>query len=210
MANTLSNAFCPWSAGPAIIVPHSDLTLSYSDLHRLTTSFQRSLADIGIAPHSAVSIALPNNLEFIVSFLATASQRAIAAPLNPNYKQAEFEFYIDDIKSALVIVPDGAYAAGAPAVKAARRFNAAVAEAKWCPRRNQVLLVLKEKGGLQGKAAVQLAFAEPEDIALVLHTSGTTGKPKAVPLTHKNLTTTMRMAPPPPAVSFNRSVFSSN
>lgn len=109
-----------------------------------------------------------------------------------------------------MIVPDGAYAAGAPAVKAARRFNAAVAEAKWCPRRNQVLLVLKEKGGLQGKAAVQLAFAEPEDIALVLHTSGTTGKPKAVPLTHKNLTTTMRMAPPPPVVSFNHSVFGFN
>lgn len=210
MANTLSNAFCPWSSGPAIIIPHSDLTLSYSDLHRLTTTFQRSLADIGIAPHSAVSIALPNNLEFIVSFLATASQRAIAAPLNPNYKQAEFEFYIDDIKSALVIVPDGAFAAGAPAVKAAKKFNAAVAEAKWCPRRNQVLLTLKEQGGLRGKAAVEMAFAEPEDVALVLHTSGTTGKPKAVPLTHRNLTRTMRISPPPPGVDLNGCVLPTN
>lgn len=193
MANTLSNSFCPWSAGPAIIIPHSDLTLSYADLHHLTATFQHSLASIGIAPGSAVSIALPNNLEFIVSFLATASQRAIAAPLNPSYKQAEFEFYIDDIKSALVIVPKGAVAAEAPAVKAARKFNAAVAEAEWSPQKRQVLLVLKEKGGLQGKGAVATATAEPEDVALVLHTSGTTGRPKAVPLTHRNLTRTMRM-----------------
>lgn len=192
MSNTLSNSFCPWSTGPAIIIPHSDLTLTYADLHRLTTAFQRSLASIGIAPHSAVSIALPNNLEFVVSFLATAAQRAIAAPLNPNYKQAEFEFYIDDIKSALVVVPAGAVAADAPAVKAARKFNAAIAEVEWSPQKGQVLLVLKESGKLAGKSAVEAAVAEPEDVALVLHTSGTTGRPKAVPLTHRNLTRTMR------------------
>lgn len=39
--------------------------------------------------------------------------------------------------------------------------------------------------------AQKMLEAEPDDIALVLHTSGTTGRPKAVPLTHKNLVTNM-------------------
>lgn len=189
-ATTLSTSFCPASTTPAVIIPgRSPLTLSYAQLYQQTSAFQRTLASIGIAPHSAVSIALPNNLEFIVSFLAVAAQRAIAAPLNPNYKQSEFEFYIDDLKSALIIVPAGAVAADAPAVKAARKFGAAVAEVAWDAGKGEVVLVVKEKGSLKG--IVPVAKAEEEDVALVLHTSGTTGRPKAVPLTHRNLTRTM-------------------
>lgn len=191
-ATTLSTSFCPASTIPAVIIPgRSPLALSYAQLYQQTSAFQRTLASIGIAPHSAVSIALPNNLEFIVSFLAVAAQRAIAAPLNPNYKQSEFEFYIDDLKSALIIVPAGAVAADAPAVKAARKFGAAVAEVAWDAGKGEVVLVVKEKGSLKG--AVPVAKAEEEDVALVLHTSGTTGRPKAVPLTHRNLTRTMSM-----------------
>ncbi|KAL7270654.1 hypothetical protein RUND412_006633 [Rhizina undulata] len=188
---TLSSSFATNSSTPAIIIPHHNLTLTYTDLHNLTSAFQRSLASISITPNSAVSIALPNNLEFIVSFLATAAQRSIAAPLNPNYKQGEFEFYIDDIKSKLVIVPRGAVAAGAPAVRAARRFNAAVAEVEYDPARKEVVLDLKERGVLQGIRETSIVRAQEEDVALVLHTSGTTGRPKAVPLTHRNLTRTM-------------------
>lgn len=92
-----------------------------------------------------------------------------------------------------MIVPAGAVAADAPAVKAARRFNAAVAEAEWSNERGEVLLVLKVAGGLKGKGPVGIAVAQAEDVALVLHTSGTTGRPKAVPLTHTNLTRTMSM-----------------
>lgn len=53
-----------------------------------------------------------------------------------------------------------------------------------------VKVSLVERGRLGN--SVPLATAQPDDVALVLHTSGTTGRPKAVPLTHKNLTTTMR------------------
>ncbi|KAI4741771.1 acetyl-CoA synthetase-like protein [Aureobasidium sp. EXF-12298] len=185
---TLTNAFSHSSHDTAIIVPGKQpLTVSYEQLTADILSFQEKLAKLGITPASAVSIALPNTYPFIVAFLATAWQRAIAAPLNPAYKQSEFEFYIDDLKSALVLVPQGL--ADGPAVKAATKYNAAVAECYWNGK--EVVLDIKDEGKLKGKGNKSIEYAQPDDVALVLHTSGTTGRPKAVPLSHKNLTRTM-------------------
>ncbi|KAF8458913.1 hypothetical protein BGX38DRAFT_1084773 [Terfezia claveryi] len=187
-SSTLTTAIAAPSTQPAVIIPPLDLTLTYSYLHDLITKFQHSLAAIGISHNDAVSISLPNTLEFIVIFLAVGAQRAIAAPLNPNYKQDEFEFYIGDLRSKLVIVPRGDVGKDSPAVRAARRFGAGVAEVWWDGQ--EVKIEVKEKGKGLGRA-VEVQQAKEGDVALVLHTSGTTGRPKAVPLTHKNLTTTM-------------------
>ncbi|KAK5110092.1 hypothetical protein LTR16_005657, partial [Cryomyces antarcticus] len=98
---TLSNSFQQQSQSTAIIIPDKDrsLTVSYDQLTAEVASFQQKLAKLGVTPEAAVSIALPNSYPFIVAFLAAAWQRAIAAPLNPAYKQSEFEFYIDDLSS---------------------------------------------------------------------------------------------------------------
>ncbi|KAK3904098.1 hypothetical protein C8A05DRAFT_13997 [Staphylotrichum tortipilum] len=191
---TLQSAVQGAPADVAVIVPSRPqaLAVTYKDLVAEVAAFQQKLAAIGIAKGSPVSIATVNSYEFIVSFLAAAWQRAVAAPLNPAYKQDEFEFYIDDVKSAIVLVPRGAYAAQSPAVKAAQKFNAAVAECYWDAAKNEVALDVKELGQLQGKPAQPFLTPEPEDIALVLHTSGTTSRPKVVPLSHRNLTRTMR------------------
>ena len=95
------------------------------------------------------------------------------------------------MNSALALVPQGAVSKNSEAVRAARQYNAAVAECYW--NGEEVVLDVKELGKLRGKTDVGLLSAQPEDVALVLHTSGTTGRPKAVPLTHRNLTTTMSM-----------------
>ncbi|KAF7508316.1 hypothetical protein GJ744_009461 [Endocarpon pusillum] len=189
---TLSTAFSKESDAPAIIIPTKPqpLTISYKELSTEVLSFQKKLASLGIDHGAAVSIALPNTYEFIVSFLATSWQRAIAAPLNPSYKKDEFEFYINDLSSALALVPKGSFEKDAPAVRAARKYEAAIAECYWDGK--EVVLEIKDKGKLASKGGQRLLQADPDDIALVLHTSGTTGRPKAVPLTQRNLTRSVK------------------
>jgi len=190
---TLQSAIQGAPDAVAVIVPGKPaLEVTYKDLVAEVASFQKKLAALGITTASPVSIALVNSYEFIVSFLAASWQRAIAAPLNPNYKQDEFEFYIEDVKSAIVLVPRGAYAASSPAVKAAQKFRAAVAECYWDSAKREVALDVKERGLLEGAPSQPSLVPQPDDIALVLHTSGTTSRPKVVPLTHRNLTRTMR------------------
>ncbi|ROT41508.1 peroxisomal-coenzyme A synthetase [Sodiomyces alkalinus F11] len=194
MALTLQSAIRGADKSDAIIIPSKPkpLIATYADLKREAASFQQKLAAIGITKGSAVSIAVVNSYEFIVSFLAASWQRGIAAPLNPAYKQEEFEFYIEDIQSAIVLVPRGAYASNAPAVRAAKKFNAAVAETHWDESLKEVVLDVKDVGGLRGKGREKVLKPEADDVALVLHTSGTTSRPKVVPLTHANLTRTMK------------------
>ena len=186
--STLADSFSHDSNATAIIIPGSPtLTVSYKQLASDVSAFQHKLTKLGITPAAAVSIALPNSYPFIVAFLAASWQRAIAAPLNSAYKQSEFEFYIDDLSSALVLVPKGE--STGPAVKAAKKYNAAVAECYW--NGQEVVLDVKDEGKLKGNGNKTVERAQVDDIALVLHTSGTTGRPKAVPLSHKNLTRTM-------------------
>lgn len=189
---TLSTAFSTESDSPATLVPSkpSPKTISYKQLSIDVISFRKKLATLGITRELAVSIALPNTYEFVVSLLAATWQRAIAAPLNPAYKQDEFELYIDDLSSALILVPQGWYEKDAHAVRAARKYDAAVAECHWDG--NEVVLKVKNEGKLANAGGQRVLQADPEDTALVLHTSGTTGRPKAVPLTHRNLTRTMK------------------
>lgn len=92
MATTLAASFHKDSSATAVIVPGKPhaLTVSYKQLSSDIASFQEKLAAIGVVAGSAVSIALPNSYEFIISFLAAGWQRGIAAPLNPAYKQSEY------------------------------------------------------------------------------------------------------------------------
>lgn len=174
------------SSDDALIIPgEDDLVLSHSQLHQAISQLQAELAKLGIQQGSAVSIALPNSVELISVFLAATWQRGIAAPLNPGYKQDEFEFYIDDLCSALVVIPKGAYEKEGPAVKAARKYNSAIAECYWTG--GKIALDIMEEGKLKDSKDQDTLEADEDDIALVLHTSGTTGRPKAVPLSHTNL-----------------------
>lgn len=160
---TLTTALNYGSSSPAVIIPETGLHISYHDLKNHITVLQSSLAEIGVAPHSAVTISLINGFEFAVSFLAIVAQRAIAAPLNPAYQQSEVEFYVDDIKAALLIVPRGAVQKDSPAVRAARKSGAGVAEI-WFDGKH-IQLDLKEKGNnLEPKQSV--VQARVDDIAV--------------------------------------------
>ena len=162
---TLTTALNYHSSSPAIILPESDFHLSYSALSSQISSLQSALAKIGVAPNSAVAISLINSLEFAISFLAVGAQRAIAATLNFAYQQSEVEFYVDDIKAALMIVPRGAVEKDAPAVRGARKFGAGIAEIWWDGK--ELKLELKEKGK-HLKPGQEVVKAHSDDIAVIV------------------------------------------
>lgn len=174
----------------AIVIPDG-LELNFKQLRSLIQSLRKELfATEGLGAQQVVSIALPNSLEFVASFLAITGSGMIAAPLNPNFKQSEFEFYIDDMKSRLVIVPAGS-SNDHPAVAAATKMGAAIAEVHFDG--TSIRLNKLSPGSRPPIPGLQRA-RNPKltDIAFVLHTSGTTGRPKAVPLLHSNMIASVR------------------
>lgn len=173
----------------AVVVPDGP-SLNYKQLLSVVTSLQKELINEGLGAQQVVSIALPNSIEFVASFLAVTGSAMIAAPLNHNYKQSEFEFYIDDMKSRLVLVPAGS-TKDHPAVAAATEMGAAIAEVRFDG--TSIRLNKLSAGSRPPVPGIEPA-RDPKftDIAFVLHTSGTTGRPKAVPLLHSNMIASAR------------------
>jgi acyl-CoA synthetase (AMP-forming)/AMP-acid ligase II len=165
---------------PALVSPDGP-TITYDSLRTQVARLMAQLKSFGIHKEDRVAIVLPNGLEVIASFLAVTGV-ATAAPLNAAYKPDEFEFYLDDTKARAVITgPDAGQEAVAAAPKGAIH----------------IVVTMDEAGeinfsGPSGATASTDPDLGEDDVALVLHTSGTTSRPKRVPLTHKNLTTSLR------------------
>ena len=115
-----------------------------------------------------------------MAFLSIACG-AVAAPLNPAYTAAEFEFYLSDLDARALIVQAGV---ASPAIEVARRRGIRVIEI--VPKAQEPAGAFEFMGLCTGSAP-STEIARAEDVALVLHTSGTTSRPKMVPLTHQNL-----------------------
>lgn len=166
---------------PSIIVPgEQNVTLSWFQLEQETKLLRQKLAATSDITQQTIVIALANSVEFVSIYLAITEKRGIAAPLSPSNKENEFSFYLEDVKAAMVIVPKGAYNANSDPVRAAKRYGCGIAECYW-DGQTVVLDVIfqKEQTNGQHKAAPDIEPLDT-DIALLLHTGGTTGKPKAV------------------------------
>ena len=81
------------------------LPLSYSELRIHCKKIGRQLASQGLSNSSRIAIVMPNGPDMATAFLAVACHMS-AAPLNPSYKESEYEFYLEDLKPALVIVAE--------------------------------------------------------------------------------------------------------
>ena len=174
---TLADIFSHKSSSPAIIIPDSGPELSYPQLFEQIKKFQQQIIKkCNIEPQEAIAIVLPNSLEFAITFLAITLLRNVAAPLNPNYAENEFKFYINDSKSKVMIVPKGWVQQNKPAVQAAKSFNAVIFEVAWDNHSQQINLDIKSGNAKGGNFEERNPY--PADVALLLHTSGTTGRPK--------------------------------
>jgi acyl-CoA synthetase (AMP-forming)/AMP-acid ligase II len=164
---------------PAILAPERAI-LTHGGLRRQIERTAGQLNKLGLGRGHRIAIVLANGPEMATAFLSVAAA-ATTAPLNPAYREDELDFYLNDIGAkAILVAGDEA----GPAVAVAERLGIAV-----------LRLIADEDGpvgsftigGAAIGAPVASALAEPGDIALLLHTSGTTSRPKLVPLTHANL-----------------------
>jgi len=166
----------------ALSITGSGSAVSYGQLRQQVDALGRTLSQLGLGRGDRIAMALPNGLEVIASFLA-ASTVGTAAPLNPAYTRDEFQFYLEDTGARALIVPpkDGDEA------RAAAGDQVLIVEAE-CDADGRVQFSSTGSAG-DLRSAV---YPEPDDIALILHTSGTTSRPKRVPLSHANLLTSAR------------------
>ncbi len=159
--------------------------LSYGALRALSTEVEAQLRSFGIGADDRVAIVLPNGPEMAAAFV-TIAQAAVTAPLNPAYQQQEYSFYLEDLRAKALVVPadyDG------PALAAAAALGMAI------------LRLHKQPGQPAGQfrlggtpAATPAPSGQPgaQSTALILHTSGTTSRPKIVPLLQSNLVASAR------------------
>ena len=170
---------------PALIVPDSGEVLTYTQVATRVEALAQRLAGLGVRRGDRVALALPNGPDVVLLLLAVTALGAAAGPLNPAYTATEYEFFLTDIAPRLMLIPASGSAAATAAAATAGITLIGVRPAAGGP---PDLLT-------DGQAAtVKRAFepGSPEDIALILHTSGTTSRPKQVPLRQRNLMASAR------------------
>lgn len=163
---------------PLFIAPETDLKLSYGELARQAQGFARWAASRGLKRGDRVAMLLPNGMQAGLIFLAAMTSGYVIVPLNllatPNqllhclrHSGARVVMTCTDLLLSLTPLLPQLADGGAPDV------------VEVDPDADRFLL--------EASAAADVEAPDPEDVALLMYTSGTTGTPKGVPLTHANL-----------------------
>jgi acyl-CoA synthetase (AMP-forming)/AMP-acid ligase II/aryl carrier-like protein len=169
---------------PAILAPDRK-TLTFERLKWQVDDSVHRLRAFGIRRNDRVALVLPNGPEATVALIAVASC-ASSAPLNPAYRATELRSYLRDLKPVALIQQEATHSAagevaeelGIPVI---RLFPEIHNEAG----RFSLVFPASFRGEAQG-------FAQSDDVAILMQTSGTTSRPKLVPLTHANLLASAR------------------
>ena len=165
---TLNNLIDPlYEKNIAIISNFSQI--NYKNLNDSVEKGSELLSFLKMDSGDTVSIALDNNIEFIISFLSITNATGIAAPLNPAYTKEEFKFFMEDSKSKILITSENK----TEAINAANELNILIIFASF--EENKFSL------SMDNVTLTKIRDYETpseKNIALFLHTSGTTSRPK--------------------------------
>ena len=178
MEKTIRNMINQQNDDLIFLTSEKNEKLSYGEFKIFNEKISRQLAATNVKNSDRAAIVLPNGPLMASSFLSISSYMS-AAPLNPSYKQEEFEFYLDDLKPKFLLVEPNSKSL---AVIAAKNLNIPVFEMKISVNQPLGTFELFDK---------ETNYKNPNDYdeALVLHTSGTTSRPKIVPLSNLNIFT---------------------
>ncbi|HJX42381.1 MAG TPA: long-chain fatty acid--CoA ligase [Geodermatophilus sp.] len=157
-----------------------DASLTYDEFRDVAGQVAAGLRARGVEPGDRVGMVLPNVLSFPVVFYGALLSGAVVVPMNPLLKAREIEYYLTDSGARLVVAVEPS---AQPAAEAAATVGIdAVTVGAALP---------EELMGPAGEVPAAVERAD-EDTAVILYTSGTTGKPKGAELTHAGLTSNAR------------------
>ncbi len=163
--------------------------LTYAGLRDHAAQTVATLNRLGIGRNARVAIVLPNGPEMAAAFVTIASG-ATTAPLNLNYRATEYEFYLSDLNAKALIVEQES---SSEAIDVATKLGIPILRLTVADEAPAGLFDLVPDADMaSADPAANGGMAQPDDVALVLHTSGTTSRPKIVPLTNVNVCATAR------------------
>jgi len=165
------------SEARALGAPERDW-LTYGGLRDLAARTEESLRSFGVGASDRVAIVLPNGPDMASSFF-TIAQAATTAPLNPNYREDEFAFYLEDLNAKALVVAAGY---DGPALAAGQRLGLTILRLNAHAAAGDFTLLSDGETDAADKGS-----PTAQDVALILHTSGTTSRPKIVPLLQSNV-----------------------
>lgn len=177
---TVPELLSPDHVGPALLTASGE-EMDHDALRRSVDRLATQLRQMGLGPKDRIAIVLGNGPEMALVLLAVMSV-GCAAPLNPRYREDEFRFYLEDLHArALIGIPGQSVAARAAASK------------------DTIQIDVRGEGLAIDLVAPETSSTAPtgdrpteDDPVLVLHTSGTTSRPKVVPLRQRNLARSAR------------------
>ncbi|HWF25064.1 MAG TPA: class I adenylate-forming enzyme family protein [Solirubrobacteraceae bacterium] len=183
---------------PAIEIGSASVT--HGELDALAARMASALADREVAPGDAVLLTSPSSLALITAYLGVLRLGAVAVPANPDYTAPELRHLIGDSGAVLVLASGAALERARVAAGGGGPEGAGGAAGGGGPEgaggaaggdAPEVLDLDELVNNLPG-AALDPVPRERDSVALLAYTSGTTGKPKCVPLTHANLLASVR------------------
>ncbi|MXX32272.1 MAG: AMP-binding protein [Chloroflexi bacterium] len=182
-ARTISELLAPLDGDASALGAPNRSDLSFDGLRELIARTGEQLNSFGLGREDGIAIVLPNGAEMAAAFLGVANA-ATAAPLNPGYRTDEFEFYLADLDARAVVVQEGV---DSPVREVTGKLGIPLIELQPDADGPAGSFTLSaEIGG----SAERPGEAGADDVGLVLHTSGTTSRPKIVPLRQRNLIAT--------------------
>src|SRR6056300_1465757 len=182
--NTLNELILSINKDNVFIQSPDEKEITYGELLNYIEDTYFKLCSLKIKKEDKIAIVLGNGSFMACTFIAIAANYT-SCPLNPSYTKEEFKFYYDDLKVKAVIMEENK---SVDAKEAANELGIKVINLKRENISNDIALDINN---IKNKDKY-LPLSTEDDIAMVLHTSGTTSRPKMVPLSQKNLLASAR------------------
>ncbi|WP_409484036.1 long-chain-fatty-acid--CoA ligase [Arsenicicoccus dermatophilus] len=149
--------------------------LTYAELEHRSALAAGWLQGQGVRPGDPVVLSLPNVTAFVIAYYGILRAGGVVVPMNPMFKPREIEYYLRDSGARLIV------AATPDAAEGAREADATFVDVQELPALLAAATPLAE-----------VVDRDDDDTAVILYTSGTTGRPKGAELRHRNLLSNAR------------------